>query len=192
MHILSRQTIPVLTAYLWVMMTLFGAIILETFMVYPNVFHNPPQSLELAMDFLSVSGPSDFFPPLGFASWVLGAASLLLSWRIPAVRWWLLLSLGMIVAEGVVSMLYFWPRNDIMFVEGPAVHSEEHLRQVAHEFVTWHARSRTGFNTIAAVAAFIAFLKAYRHHLIHRAAMHKSLRAAMLPGDPAAPRRRDG
>jgi hypothetical protein len=173
-HILHRLTIPVLTVYLWLMMTLFGAIVFETFMVYPNVFHNPPQSLELAMDFLSVSGPSDFFPPLGFASWVLGAASLVLSWRMPAVRWWVLLSLAMIVGEGVVSMLYFWPRNDIMFVEGQMVHSVEYLRQVAHEFVTWHARSRMGFNTIAAVAAFIAFLKAYRHHLIPGTAAHNA------------------
>jgi hypothetical protein len=28
---------PVVTAYLWVMTVLFGAIVLETFMIYPNV-----------------------------------------------------------------------------------------------------------------------------------------------------------
>jgi hypothetical protein len=33
---------PVVTAYLWVMMVLFGAIVLETFMIYPNVFSDPP------------------------------------------------------------------------------------------------------------------------------------------------------
>lgn len=63
---IQRLAFPVVTAYLWVMMILFGAIVLETFMIYPNVFADPPQSLELTMDFLSVSGPSDFFPPLGF------------------------------------------------------------------------------------------------------------------------------
>ena len=158
--------LPVLTAYLWVTMTLFGAIVLETFMVYPNVFADPPASLELAMEFLAVSGPSDFFPPLGFAAWVLGAASLALCWTMPTVRWWVLLSLAMFVAEGLVSILYFWPRNEILFVEGSAVHSAEHLRQVASEFTTWHARSRMGFNTVAAVAAFTAFGKAYRHRLL--------------------------
>jgi hypothetical protein len=40
------------------------------------------------MDFLSVSGPSGFFPPLGFTAWILGAAALVLSWRLPASRWW--------------------------------------------------------------------------------------------------------
>ncbi|MFF0990940.1 hypothetical protein [Kocuria nitroreducens] len=168
-HALSvahRLALPVLTAYLWVTMTLFGAIVLETFMVYPNVFADPPASLELGMEFLAVSGPSDFFPPLGFAAWVLGAASLALCRRMPTVRWWVLLSLAVLVAEGVVSMLYFWPRNDIMFVEGAAVHSAERLRQVADEFVTWHARSRMVFNTVAAVAAFTAFVQAYRHRLL--------------------------
>lgn len=161
-----RLALPVLTAYLWLTMTLFGAIVLETFMVYPNVFHDPPASLERGMEFLAVSGPSDVFPPLGFATWVLGAASLVLCRRMPTVRWWVLLSLAMFVAEGVVSMLYFWPRNEIMFVEGAAVHSAEHLRQVADEFVTWHARSRMVFNTVAAVAAFTAFVKAYRHRIL--------------------------
>ncbi|MEX5270692.1 hypothetical protein [Kocuria sabuli] len=163
MPALHRLILPVLTAYLWVMMTLFGAIALETFMIYPNVFVDPPRSLELAMDFLAVTGPSDFFPPLGFASWVLGAVSLVLCRRMPTVRWWVLLSLAMIIAEGLASVLYFWPRNEIMFVEGRAAHSAEYLRQVAHEFETWHARSRLGFSTIAAVAAFIAFLATCKH-----------------------------
>ncbi|MFE7630745.1 hypothetical protein [Kocuria sp. NPDC057446] len=161
-----RLALPVLTAYLWITMTLFGAVVLETFMVYPNVFHDPPVSLERAMEFLAVSGPSDVFPPLGFATWVLGAASLVLCRRMPTVRWWVLLSLAMFVAEGVVSMLYFWPRNEIRFVEGTAVHSAEYLHQVADEFVTWHARSRMAFNTVAAVAAFAAFVQAYRRRLL--------------------------
>jgi hypothetical protein len=32
----------VILVYLWVMMILLGAIVLETFMVYPNIFHDPP------------------------------------------------------------------------------------------------------------------------------------------------------
>lgn len=149
-------------AYAWVLMILFGAIVLETFMVYPNVFADPPASLELAMGFLSVTGPSDFFPPFGLATWVLGAAALLLTWRDRQARWWIALSLVAIVGEGLASMAYFWPRNEIMFVEGLAVHSPEYLTQVAQEFETWHWRSRTGFNVVATVAAFVGFLRVYR------------------------------
>jgi len=72
----------------------------------------------------------------------------------------------MIVCEGVASMLYFWPRNEIMFVEGPGVHSAEYLKHVAREFETWHWRSRLGFNALAAVSAFVGFLRFYRHRLV--------------------------
>jgi len=65
----------VILVYLWVMMILFGAIVMETFMVYPNVFHDPPRSLELGLEFMSVRAPSDFFPPLGFLSSTSGHAA---------------------------------------------------------------------------------------------------------------------
>jgi hypothetical protein len=163
---LEKLGLPVVTAYLWVMMVLFGAIVLETFMVYPNVFADPPESLELSMKFLVVSGPSDFFPPLGFTTWVLGAGALILSWPVKTARWWIAFSLAMIVCEGVASILYFWPRNEIMFVEGPEMHSAEYLKHVALEFETWHWRSRMGFNALAAISAFVGFLRLYRHKLL--------------------------
>ncbi|HEU4494137.1 MAG TPA: hypothetical protein VFR69_08100 [Rubrobacteraceae bacterium] len=163
---IQRLAFLVLTAYLWVMMVLFGAIVLETFMIYPNVFSDPPASLELAMEFMSLRAPNDFFPPIGFLLWVLGACSLVACWPVKAARWWILLSVAMIVCEGVASMLYFWPRNEIMFVEGSGVHSAEYLKQVAQEFETWHWRSRLGFNALAALGAFVGFLRFYRHRLL--------------------------
>lgn len=158
---LERLALPVTTGYLWVMMILLGAIVLETFMIYPNIFSDPPQSLDLSMEFLSVRGPSDFFPPLGLLSWVLGTASLLLSAKVRGARVWLLVSVLAIIAEGVISMLYFWPRNEIMFVEGLTVHSAEHLRQVAAEFATFHWMSRMGLNTVSAIGAFVGFCVLY-------------------------------
>jgi hypothetical protein len=172
---IERLAFPVVTAYLWVMMILLGAIVLETFMIYPNVFADPPASLELAMEFISVSAPNEFFPPLGFLSWVLGAGALVVCWPVKAARWWILFSLAMIVCEGVVSMLYFWPRNEIMFVEGSEVHSAEYLRQVAREFETWHWRSRLGFNALAAVSAFVGFLRIYRHRLLSRGVLDEKV-----------------
>lgn len=122
---MQRIKLPVYIAYVWIVMILFGAIVLETFLIYPNAFADPPESLTQTMTFFSVSGPSDFFPPLGFTTWVLGAATLLLCWRQRDARWWIMLSLAMMLCEGVASILYFWPRNEIMFVEGLAVHSPE-------------------------------------------------------------------
>ncbi len=165
----ERLRLPAVTAYLWVMLVLFGAIVLETFMVYPNIFADPPESLALTMEFLSVSGPSDFFPPRGLAAWVLGAAALLACWRQRDARTWMLLSLAMILCEGIASILYFWPRNEIMFVEGAAVHSAEYLVQVAREFETWHWASRMVFNATAAVAAFVAFVRLHRARVLRQA-----------------------
>lgn len=150
-----------LLAYLWIMMILLGAIVLETFMIYPNIFHDPPRSLELAEQFMVIRAPNDFFPPFGFASWVTGAVALLLNWRTPAVRYWLLASLAMILGEGLVSMAFFWPRNTIMFVEGTEVHSAQYVVQVAREFQSLHWL-RLAFNAASAAFVFVAFLASCR------------------------------
>lgn len=163
---------PVILAYLWVMMILLGAIVLETFMVYPNIFHDPPRSLETGLEFMSVRAPSDFFPPLGFLSWITGIGALVLGWRVKSARYWIFFSLIMIVGEGLVSIAFFWPRNQIMFVEGTAVHSDEFLRQTAQEFQMLHW-SRLAFNAAASVSIFVGFLKFYRHGVLSHVASHK-------------------
>jgi uncharacterized membrane protein len=138
-------------------------------MIYPNIFYNPPQSLETALDFMVVRAPNDFFPPLGFLSWVTGVGSLILGWRVRLARYWILGSLLMIVGEGLVSMAFFWPRNTIMFVEGTAVHSAAFLRQTAEEFVKLHW-SRLAFNLAGSALIFTEFLKFYRHRITSREA----------------------
>lgn len=162
---LQRTTFGVLLIYLWVMMILLGSIVMETWMIYPNIFRDPPASFAVALEFMSVRAPHDFFPPLGFLSWVMGAGSLILGWRVKAARYWILGSLLMIVAEGLVSMAFFWPRNTIMFIEGPAVHSAEFLRQTAAEFQNLHWL-RVIFNALGSAAIFTGFLQYYRHTLV--------------------------
>lgn len=161
----QRLAFWVIVTYLWVMMILLGAIVMETFMVYPNVFHDPPRSLELGLQFMSVRAPSDFFPPLGLLSWVSGAGALILGWRVKSARYWILLSVLMIVCEGVFSMTFFWPRNEIMFIEGTAVHSAEFLRQVAREFQTLHW-ARVAFNFAACALIFVGFMRFYSQMII--------------------------
>jgi uncharacterized membrane protein len=183
----QRAAFAVIVAYLWTMMILLGALVLETFMIYPNIFSDAPRSLEVAMEFMAVRGPSDFFPPLGFLSWVTGAGALILGWRFPPARWWILLSLLMIVADGVVSMLFFWPRNEIMFVEGAAVHSAEVLRQTAREFASLHW-VRLALNAASAAFAFVGFVAFDRQQILARPLRH-AVRARSSPvpqDDPAA------
>jgi hypothetical protein len=159
---MQRIRFVVLLTYLWAMMILSGSLVLETYMVYPNIFHNAPERFGIALQFMSVTGPFDYFRPFGMASVSLGVVAVLASWRISSARWWVVASLLMILSEGVSSILFFWPRNTILFVEGAAVHSVAVLRQTAQEFQLWHW-SRLAFNAASAVFIFIGFLRFYRY-----------------------------
>jgi hypothetical protein len=166
---LQRLTYPIVLVYLWVMMILLGAIMLETLMVYPNIFRNAPESLAYASGFFSEASPATFFRPLGMLSWAVGIAAVGLSWPVGNVRRWLALSLLCIVADGAASMFFFWPRNTMMFIEGTAVHSPEVLRQTAEQFEQLHWL-RVAFNAASAVFAFVGFVALDRWRVARGAA----------------------
>ena len=86
-HDHRRTRTAVLGAFLWILMILLGSIVLDTFMVYPNIFHDPPKSFETALAFMSVRAPNDFYPPLGFLTWVAGLVSLALAWPERSARY---------------------------------------------------------------------------------------------------------
>ncbi len=169
---MPQITSVILLIYLWVMIILLGSLMLETFMIYPNIFYKAPERFDLALQFFSVTGPAQYFRPFGMASVLLGVVAVLVSWRIQSVRWWVVASLLMITCEGVASMLFFWPRNTVLFVEGATVHSVEVLRQTAQEFQLWHW-SRVAFNAASALFIFIGFLKFYRSTLLSQATPHE-------------------
>lgn len=144
--------------YFWATVIHFGALVFETFVIYPNIFHNVPQSLETSMTFMAVRGPQDFFPVVGVLSLVVGSSAVIAGWRVTSVRYWLVGSLFiLIVGEFLLSVMFFWPRNTIMFVEGTSVHSVAFLQQTATEFQRAHWL-RFGASAVAAVTAFIGFL----------------------------------
>ena len=157
-------TFAITLTYLWVMMMFLGSMLIETLMIYPNIFHNVPESLATARKFMAVVTPHDFFPPLGLTCWISGLASLALNWRVNAARSWLLTSLLMMVAEGLCSMAFFWPRNRIMFVEGTAVHSAAFLRYTAREFQVMHW-ARVACNVLGSAAVLAGFLRFDRHRI---------------------------
>jgi hypothetical protein len=132
---------------------------------------DPPRSFEVALDFMRVRAPSNYFPPLGFLSWVTGAGAIAAGWPTRTARYWIVASVAMIMCEGLFSMLFFWPRNTIMFVEGPAVHTVEVLRQTAREFQSLH-RGRVAFNAASAAFVFVGFLKFYRAQVVAQLLPH--------------------
>ncbi|WP_244445005.1 hypothetical protein [Oceanobacillus jeddahense] len=134
-------------------------------MLYPNIFHNIPNSLELGMEFMEVASPHTYFPPLGAASILTGIIGLILIWKIKSVRYWMLFSILMIVLEGATSMVFEWSRNEILFIEGAEVHSVDFLKQTAQEFLIVHG-FRVAYNIIGSILMFVGFIKYYQHHFV--------------------------
>lgn len=161
---MSRTTVTTiaLVVLVWAALLSFGGVAAETVMLYPNIFADPPASLDRAREFLVAGGPSDYFPPLGAAVVLLGLVAVVATWRDPRVRWWVGAAVAVFVAaEFVFSALFFWPRNEIMFVDPPGTHTTEYLRQVAAEFVAGH-RVRLAGGAVTAGLAFTALLRHVR------------------------------
>jgi hypothetical protein len=157
----SRSTLTsvVLIAFVWAAMLSFGGVAAETVMLYPNIFGEAPASLDRAREFLVAGGPSDYFPPLGAGVVLTSLVATLLTWRDPRLRWGVVGAAAVFVAcEFLFSVLIFWPRNEIMFVDPVGTHSPEYLRQVAGEFVAGH-RVRLAGGAVTSALAFTALLR---------------------------------
>jgi hypothetical protein len=162
---MSRTTVTTVTTtalivLVWAALLSFGGVAAETVMLYPNIFVDPPASLDRAREFLVAGGPADYFPPLGAAVVVTSLVTAALTWRDPRLRWWIAGAAAVFVAcEFLFSVVFFWPRNEIMFVDPPGTHSAEDLRRVAAEFVAGHWVRLAG----GAVTAALAFTALLRH-----------------------------
>lgn len=155
----TKLTWTALIVLVWTSMLSFGGVAAETVMLYPNIFVDPPASLERAREFIVAGGPSDYFPPLGMSVIVSSLASTVLVWRDRRLRWWVAGAAATFVAcEFVFSAVFFWPRNEIMFVDPVGTHAPEYLRQVAAEFVAGHW-VRVAGGAVTAVLAFTALLR---------------------------------
>lgn len=154
-------TTAVLIVLVWAAMISFGAILGETVMLYPNIFRDPPASLVQAREFMVAGSPSDFFPPIGFTIILCSVLAILLTWREPAVRWWFAAAAVVYVCcEFLFSAVFFWPRNEIMFVDPVGTHPAHYLREVAAEFAAGHW-VRVAGGAVAAALAFTGLLRWY-------------------------------
>lgn len=125
--------------FVWWINILFGAVVFNTIVLYPNFFRDVPYSLELTMEFLKARGPNNFFPPFGSAVIILNAIALFLWWKNKIIRNLLASSiLLLIIFEFLFSVLYFWELNTILFIEGRTKHSIEYLEKISFNFQLWH------------------------------------------------------
>ena len=157
-----RAAVAATVAFAWVATFGFGALVVETALLYPNVFADVPASLDRAIAFLSVTAPNDVLPPLGAATIGTAAAAVALTLRRRTIRPWTIgAALTLVLGELLFSAVWFWPRNTIMFVEGSAVHDAVYLQQVAAEFQAGHW-VRVAMGAATAGLAFVAMLRTHR------------------------------
>lgn len=136
---IKKTNLLVTVIFVWSINILFGAVVFNTTILYPNFFREIPDSLELTMEFLKVRGPQDFFPPLGSTVILLNAIVLFLWWANKRMRALLASSIFLLITfEFIFSVLYFWELNTILFIEGRTKHTIEDLEKVSFDFQLWH------------------------------------------------------
>jgi hypothetical protein len=84
---------------------------------------NIPESLETARAYFKVVNPGTFFRMFSPLNQLLGLLSLVLFWKSVPARKFLVTALVLYVLTDAFTFAYFYPRNDIMFVNGtdPAI-----------------------------------------------------------------------
>lgn len=152
----------VFNIFVWLLIISLGANIFQTFIIYPNIFHNIPTSLGAFTEFMTIQKVIDFFPPLGFVTLILGIAVSILTWRISIKRYWMIGGpVILLLCEFIFSATLLWPKNTIMFSEGIAMHSDNVLKETAQHF-QFDQWIRMSMNGVAAVIAFLGLLNLYR------------------------------
>ncbi|HYJ90806.1 MAG TPA: DUF1772 domain-containing protein [Pyrinomonadaceae bacterium] len=83
----------------------------------PNWGHDIPASIETTRAYFSAANPGTFFRIFSPALQIVTFVGLALCWRVDRrVRYYLLAALVFAVATDAMTFAYFYPRNDIMFV----------------------------------------------------------------------------
>ena len=77
---------------------------------------NIPTSLNAARAYFSVVNPGSFFRIVSPLAQVLSLLALILCWDVPGARLFAGIALAANVTGDIMTFVYFYPRNDIMFV----------------------------------------------------------------------------
>ena len=105
----------------------------------PNWGHDIPASLEAARAYFQAANPGTFFRIFSPFGQVIALVAVVLCWTVDKrVRYFLLAALILAVSVDGFTFAYFYPRNDIMFVNS-LVGSTEVLRNAWSQwsFMNW-------------------------------------------------------
>jgi uncharacterized membrane protein len=101
---------------------------------------NIPTSLNAARAYFSVANPGSFFRIASPLAQLLSLLALVLCWNVPGARLFAGIALVANVTGDIMTFGYFYPRNDIMFINHPM-----NAEAAAHAWRGWatmnHVRS---------------------------------------------------
>lgn len=164
---MKSVTVPltVITGYAVVACFAFGTTAAETLLLYPNIFHDVPASLELTERFMSTVAVGDVMRPLGAVLTLCASIAAVVSLRYRIGRRWLGYSLAALLSgQSLLSILYLWPRASILFDDRDA-HTLAEIQRAAMEFQVGQGL-RIIAAAVTAVCAVLAALACYRARVL--------------------------
>ncbi|MFC8044984.1 hypothetical protein [Nocardia sp. NPDC057353] len=139
----------------------FAATLVETTLLYPNIFRDVPASLALSEEFMSAVAIGDVMRPLGAVLMFTALLALAAAVAYRVARRWVLLSLiPLLLGQAVLSMLYQWPRATMLY-DDRARYSTAEIQRAADEFLLGHY-ARIGAALLTAALAVTALLACHR------------------------------
>src|SRR3954468_573392 len=87
-----------------------GACLYESVVIAPNFSARVPESLVNARNFLTVSHGGTFFRVLAPVTQITLVLAVVLNWRIPDRRWWLVGAFAALAVTDVITFPFHYPR----------------------------------------------------------------------------------
>jgi uncharacterized membrane protein len=133
---------------------LLGACTYESVVMAPNYAAQVPESLQHARSFMAVSNPGNYFRVLAPATQITLVLAVLLTWRRPGARWWILGALAASIVTDVITFTFHYPRNAILFQQPLTGVPVSTLQQAAREWGPGNI-VRVGLLAVAVVCALV-------------------------------------
>jgi len=125
-----------------------------------NWGHDIPASIETTRAYFSAANPGTFFRMVSPALQIVTLVGLILCWKVDRrVRYYLLTALVLAVATDALTFAYFYPRNDIMFVN-PVAGNVDAIRSALSQWKTmnWLRSAVAAIGLICDFAALTRFV----------------------------------
>jgi len=134
-----------------------GGLIYEMIVIVPLWSANLPQSvIEWNSRPNFVMNPTKFYLPTVITLILSSSLGMILSWKSRNQRLWLILSTVCAIAAFVFTLIYFFPKNDVLFRNQNTGLSGEAIAEIAYAWIrgNW---IRVGMMTVGFFAALKAF-----------------------------------